>query len=225
MTDIKKFEGIHTGADIYVIGSGKSLDFIDPVFFENKITVGINQIYKKIRTDYIVRKDGGFIDDTVKRMDDKQVLFVSKGKYGRNNTANINHIQKKFPKNANIVVFDHETNKHSITDLPGANKLVVSHSTITTGIHLAAHMGAKNIILIGHDCGLLDGESNFAGYHTANSVKLEWKNGFADYNRWLPKIEDATIALKGLLKKKYGANVYSLNPFINFGLEGHKYSK
>jgi hypothetical protein len=44
-------------------------------------------------------------------------------------------------------------------------------------MHLAAYMGAKNIILIGHDCGTLNGEPNFKDYHTDKTYKIVWKNG------------------------------------------------
>ena len=60
------------------------------------------------------------------------------------------------------------------------NKLIVSGSTITTAIHLAAHMGAKYIILLGHDCGTLDGENNFlkkckkSGVNGLIVVDLPW---------------------------------------------------
>jgi len=86
--------------------------------------------------------------------------------------------------------------------LPKPNKLVVSYSTITTGIHLAAYMGAKNIILIGHDCGTIDGECNFKDYHTAQTYKIVWRNGKQDYVNWLSKIENQTIKLKSLLKER-----------------------
>ena len=41
------FKNKHKDSDIYIIASGKSLDFIEPNFFNNKITIGINQVYKK----------------------------------------------------------------------------------------------------------------------------------------------------------------------------------
>lgn len=145
--------------------------------------------------------------------------------YGEINLNNIKYIFKNYKKNDNIVVFNHIKNKHKINKLPDDNKLVIGSSTIATGIHLGAYMGAKNIILIGHDCGTLDGEPNFNGYHTDSTYKIAHKNGKTDYIKWLKKIEEQTITLKKLLKKKYGCNIYSLNPFINFGLEGHVYSK
>jgi hypothetical protein len=82
-------------------------------------------------------------------------------------------------------------------------------------------MGAKNIILIGHDCGIIDGEPNFKGYHTDSTYKIVWRNGKQDYINWLSNIEQQTITLKQLLAKQYNANVVSMNPFINFWLEGH----
>ena len=33
-------------------------------------------------------------------------------------------------------------------------------------------MGAKNIIIVGHDCGLLNGYSNFKWYHTEETIKI-----------------------------------------------------
>ena len=129
---------------------------------------------------------------------------------------------------ANVVVFEHDENQwHKNIDLvlPSADhKLVVSYSTITTAIHLAAYMGAKNILIVGHDCGTLDGECNFEGYHTDATYKIAWPSGKSGYKNWLPKIEGDTIRLKKLLYAKYGCCVYSINPFINFGLEGHKYT-
>ena len=50
MKHLKQFKNIHVGKDIYVIASGKSVDYIDETFFNNKITIGMNQVFKKIAT-------------------------------------------------------------------------------------------------------------------------------------------------------------------------------
>ena len=75
----------------------------------------------------------------------------------------------------------------------GTNVKIVSFSTIVSGIHLAAYMGAKNIILVGHDCGTIDGIPNVEGYHNDSSYKIVWKKGKEDYIKWLPKIENDTV--------------------------------
>jgi hypothetical protein len=84
-------------------------------------------------------------------------------------------------------------------------------------MHIAAYMGAKHIMLCGHDCGTLDQRVTYAGYY-ADEIDA------ASYTDWLNEIEPQTIALKARLREVYGCGTYSLNPFVNLGLEGHVYS-
>lgn len=223
MKKLEEFKNIHEGKDIYVIGSGYSCEFIDADFFNDKITIGINQVYKKFKPTYIVRKEHKDLTRVLNEYTDG-FWFVSLFNCGVHSFPKLN--VSNYESNDKICIFNHNNNLNpsaEIKDLP-PNGLVASYSTITTGIHLAAHMGAKNIILVGHDCGTLDNNCNFTGYHNKDSLFI-WKNGEDDYKKWLPKIESQTISLKKILKAKYNINVYSLNPFINFGLEGHIYKK
>ena len=103
----------------------------------------------------------------------------------------------------NLVVYKHN-NVYELLN----NRLVVSYSTITTAIHLVALMGAFNIILVGHDCGILDNKCNTLNYHTKKTYKICWENGEDDYKNCLPKIENYTTKLKNILKKIYDCNTY-----------------
>lgn len=53
-------------------------------------------------------------------------------------------------------------------------------------------------------------------------IKLCWNNQ-KEYNNWLKLIENQTIHVKKILNE-LNINICSLNPFINFNLEGHKKS-
>lgn len=224
MKELSDFKNIHKGKDIYVLASGKSMDFIDKSFFDNKIIIGINQAFKKTNCTYLLRKEYEMLDSIIKN-NSETIHFISKGAGGAKNTKNLDYIKKHFNLN-NIICYDHNANNcKNIPSIIKENELIVSYSTITTGIHLAAYMGAKNIIICGHDCGCINGEPNFKGYHTDQTYKIIWKNGKNDYKLWLKKIEKDTINLKKLLMKTYNCNICSLNPFINFGLEGNKYTR
>lgn len=215
---LDEYKNKHLNSDIYILASGKSLDYIDNSFFKNKITIGVNQVCNKYISTYLVRKEHILLDSI---LNINTIHFVSRGNCGGNDFLNEKYIVDKYQDNKNIILYNHDANTCKIENLPSDDdKLIVSWSTITTAIHLAAHMGSKNIILIGHDCGFLDGESNFINYYDEKYIP---DKNF--YNDWLPKIESQTIKLKLLLKEKYGCNIYSLNPFINFNLEGHIYSK
>jgi hypothetical protein len=226
MNQLDKYKNIHKDSDIYILASGKSVDFIDNSFFHKKIIIGTNQVYKKQKCNYLVRKEPNLIENIINE-NKSTIHFISRGACGGFNDKNLNIVNKlndEYKKK--IVIYNHQANtRRPITKLPPDKELVVSYSTITTAIHLAAYMGAKNIILLGHDCGTVNGEPNFNGYHTDSTYKIAHSRGKKEYIEWLSKIENQTIDVKKLLKKKYGCNVYSLNPFINFGLEGNIYKK
>ncbi len=218
------YKDIHKDKDIYIIGSGSSCNFIDKSFFENKISIGINQVYKKYKTTYLVRKEFSLLKESLDNKDMDTVIFISKGNWGGNNEKNKQYINKNHSDNKNIIAYNHNKNQHrinkNILNNLNDNQLLVSHSTITTGIYLAAYMGAKNIILVGHDCGTIDGLSNFKGYHTSKTMS---QDNSKQYKNWLNVIEQDTVVLKQYLKNKYNCNVHSLNPFVSLKLEGHKF--
>lgn len=214
MENISSFKNTHKGEDIYVIGSGPSCDFIDPSFLDGKISVGTNQTYRKFTTDYIVRKEHSLLQETLNETISKVV--VAKRNCGSGAHINTN---KEIDR---LWYFDHLTNvsKINLSAFDMENHLVVSDSTITSSIHFAYHLGAKNIILMGVDHGILDGQHTFKGYYK-NINETPWSN-WDQYKEWLNKLERDTVVLKEKLKS-LGVNVYSINPFINFKLEGHVY--
>lgn len=213
MKSIGELKDIYSGYDIYVVASGASAGFIDPSFFNNKLAIGVNEVWKRFANmDYVVRKES-------RRMD--EAISASR-QFGFKTIASAHNCGTlKYAKNEGAdYVFEHLDNALEIIDLSviGTDKIVVSYSTITSAIHVAAYMGAANIILVGHDCGTLDGKTNIAGY--AESIA-----GARFYREFLTVIEPQTLALRAKLKEVYGCNLYSLNPFVNFGLEGHEYER
>lgn len=216
VTQFNTLKNVHTNSDIYVIASGKSLDFIQTSFFDGKITIGVNQIYKKLRTNYLVYKDPKLLNIAVKS---GAKVLISKHRYG-NTRLPLNVIPNVA---SSIYVYPHNCNTDVgiIDESDWRNKLIVSKSTITTAMHAAAYMGARNIMIVGHDCGLIDDCANFDKYYETIS-DTPWKK-WDEYSKWLLTIEKQTIVTKKLLTQKYGCNIVSINPFVNYNLEGHKY--
>ena len=48
---------------------------------------------------------------------------------------------------------------------------------------------------------------------------------WVDADKFMGELEVQTQAVRAFLKQKYDCNIHSLNPFLNFGLEGHIYEK
>jgi hypothetical protein len=92
-------------------------------------------------------------------------------------------------------------------------------------------MGASRIILVGHDLDMLDGESNYADYHSAETLAMAHGNWplplqKAKYSHWLRGgggIEQDSLTLRAFLQERYPSiHIYSLSPFIGLQLEGHR---
>lgn len=208
---IQEFKDIHKGQDIYVLGAGASMDYIEPSFFENKITIGINYLWKKFKCNYYVFKDGYSFSDGNPIIDkiieeghsiypNSKIIF-SEFVYG----GNAGDTRKnECHTDLDYYIFQHDTNICKVPDkIPEGDKIIVGISTITSGIHLAYYMGAKNIILCGHDCCELNGKYYFDGYPIGGCKLNE------DNDNLLKLYKEDTLKLKELL----GINIYKLESF------------
>ena len=143
---------IHTQEDIHIICAGPSSKYIEPSFYENKIVIGINNVYKRFPCNYIVAKDLREVprfNRLVEELKQTNIKLV----FPEYHTGHYND-PKNTPDMENAYMFEHLDNKSATLDeevlsVIGTDKLVVTRSTITSGINLAAYMGAKNIILLG----------------------------------------------------------------------------
>jgi hypothetical protein len=201
-----------------VLGSGATLNFIDPKFFYKKITVCVNdvgEIYLPT-TQYVVTKYHPEAISYAQQMPDVNIV-VSRGSLGGPHYSAL-------PALKNLYTFNHNINKGpstiTVTDWPPeGDSLYVSWSSITSAMHFAAYLGAKNIIMVAHDCGELDDKGWVSGYPVEN-----WnKDKIEEAKERNKQFEIQSIAVKTKLKELYGCNVYSLNPFINYNLEGVKF--
>lgn len=212
---LKELRGSEHG-DIWVVASGASMDYVDPSFFKDKTVVGVNDVYKKFPCQYLVRKDIGDINlasGSIEYCDRTGAKLIVSEYEGGRLTAKKNELDTDY------YYFPHLNNQSALIDtsVVGTDTIVVSRSTITSAIHIAYYLGAENIIICGHDCGSLDGVSVMSGYKDPQVFGLEFDEWFKG---WVKTIEQQTLALKQVIP----VPIYSLNPFINFGLEGHTYA-
>lgn len=70
-----ELKGIYAGGDVYVLGSGSSMGFIDRSFFGGKIVIGANSVWKFFPVSYAVFKHRQFIEEAINA---SQIVVVSK---------------------------------------------------------------------------------------------------------------------------------------------------
>lgn len=199
----------HRGADVYVLGSAASMAHFDPEFFRGRLVIGCNWVFRDFPCTYAVWKEAPA--DAIRQ---HPGTIVAKHPHGNTGWAATDY-------GANVPdhwVFPHRMNGHTHVDwsVLGTDEIVVSYSTITSAMHIAAYLGAANIFLAGVDGGKLDGRMQYEGYPGA-------EEHHAWYSGWVREILPQTLTLRDKLREVYGCRVYLLSPFLNFQLEGHKF--
>lgn len=205
---LSELAGKHEGQTIYVLASGKSVEFYDPEFFAEKILVGTNQGWSNWlpRVDYMVTKYAEHARAWCKS-ERVGLLLVSRGHTGQ--------FDEVIPDSDDWVVFEHAPNKVSAftaKDFPDEG-LVVSYSTITSSMHLAALMGARHIVTVGADCGWFDDEAMVRNHPDS-----------LDNPDFAPNFELQNRIVANELRSRFGCSVSSMLPFVTPNMEGHKFT-
>ena len=216
---IQELKDIHKGEDIWVIGAGSSMNFVDSSFFENKISISVNQMYEKFPCEYVVGRDLQVKErweDTIEDLRNHPTI-----KFLDSSLHQGHGVRNDVPLSDNFYSFESGIND-DIRGLEciGTDRMVCMRTTLNTCMNLAAHMGAKNIMICGKDEGKIDGRLYVDGYVISNWKDSENWNGI---EHWLYLTSKNTRMIRDRIKEVYGCNIHSLNPFINFKLEGHKY--
>lgn len=216
MNRLETLKDKHAGSTIWVFGSGASVGYLSPRFFDDKLCIATNLIadYFDLKSYYLfthyhynvlenLEKPGMLAavthDVCSSRWHPERAKLPSEGCVKDDGHVIYNYLTDRVPKGG---AFD--PYKHAKKD-----EIVFGSSSIHGSMHLAAFMGASNIVLVGADCGSIDGQHRIDKYPVGHQP---WDT----YNQHL-------MLMKSWLKDNFSVEVYSLNPFVNFNLEGHKF--
>ncbi len=213
-TNIRALKDIHAGETVYVVGSGASLDYIDPTFFHDKVIVTINEAFERFQSPRAF---------ALMHHHASAQKAINAGR--RLVTTETDCGFSTWPRTRLTGdYFTYRTAENTLSMAPTINlgalerqaddELVISPCTAAEGVHFAAHLGARHIVLCGIDGGALDGRWNISGYN----------HGAGTNPQHVRLTEPLLLAVVDILRAR-GVSVMSLNPFINFGLEGHVYQR
>src|SRR5262249_21256659 len=160
---------------------------------------GVNWVHRRFRCNYIVLRNVTLAREAY---ESGSSLILSEQFMGRQDAApNLVPFMAWFFPHLN-------RNLHAPLDLSviGTERIAVGVSIIVSALHVSAYLGARNIIVCGHDCGSLDGEIAFKGYYDQiDNIITKW--------RLLKRMEEQTVAVREKLFEVFGCRMYSLNPF------------
>lgn len=197
---INELYGKHTG-DIYILGSGPSLAYMDKSFFDGKTVIGLNLVYKDWRCDYTLTHHHNVVQEAIN--EGANVITSEIG------TCHPNNPPHNFE--GEYYIYTHTLQGYSDVDLTKfPEKIGAAGTPVVAALQVACLMGAKNIILVGVDGGQIDGQYNYKNY------TIPTANGHAG------RVENVIRKTANMIRER-GVNVHSINPFLNLTLEGHKF--
>ena len=215
---VSELYNLHSGEDIYVIGTGASLRTFPLSLLHNKITIGLNMTWKTIATQYsiTIHPDLSVPEFLPGEPPHPEMTWITK--YSKARTL-ITPEQLQYAE-ANFYFFEMDGRPNTQppdkpTDAgrmlewvrqPTENKLYLWTSIAQAGVNLAANMGAKNIILVGCDnCALL-------GNNHAHKQHTRWRNATPDarYREYYEGLAE----MRPVLRDR-GVNLVSMTPFLS----------
>lgn len=204
----------------YVLGSGPTAGLIHPSFYEGQNVVATNLVGERLG---LYERGGCAKLLTHSHYHEDTYLLAGKypnymfwtpngdrgfeGKPGRTDLGNVFHYPHK------VTSYDFNVDE-AWPDNPTG--LVVGSTSVHGSIHLACKFGATHIILVGVDCGMLDGQVNQQGYLSGNLDA-------GDPMPWLARWELHLRQVTNRISQEYDVRIHSLNPFLNLNLEGHQW--
>jgi hypothetical protein len=216
---ILHLRNIYAGQEVYVFASGSSLNYIPPSYFDNKICIATNRVgFVYGLKNYWTATHHYEVEQYYRKYGCKSIIIAPDKDINNLNMEPVpdSHATLRFPS-AKQHYAEFSVSKHfPETD----DRLVIGSSSFHTSLHLAQYMGASTIIIVGLDQGTLDGETNVRGYEDFPHMEGN-PSGKSHHSFSVWEIHTRDMVNK---MRELGCNVFSLNPFMNWNLEGHKFS-
>jgi len=194
----------HKGEDIYIVGTGPSMQFFpSEQFFDGRLTIGLNQAYRLAPMTYSITVHPELVLEYNRIPDDKKhathwCIKAWKGPMHLSPRHPVHHVfQAGDPRHGHNPEFIKNRVKNILYQGRGVQQ---------TAMNLACHMGAKTIILVGVDMCSLGDAHHGVDQHT-RFCGLSPDDVYKEYR-------DFTDHARGLIWEHHGIPVLSLTPFI-----------
>lgn len=215
-----QFAGMHRGEDVWVVGSGRTLDFVDPSLFRGKVVIGVNGALHERggRATYWVSNHHHVAVGLARAFPSSIAVTPT------DEPVPPEHRRPVDLDVPNIVtapvIAQHYARFDPYAHWPDDRwRLPVGPSSATLALGWAQYVGARTIILVGLDCGRIDGLGNSVDHRPHTVPAGEWE-AHQHHGLW-----ERVLVRTAQFLRESGVHVYSLNPWATLGLEGHEYTR
>lgn len=215
--DWRDYRGCWFGETVWVLGSGATARYVSPRFFDDKPVVAVNYAGTNMDLDYFFtvtnhHDDAALIasqrpDLTVVTSEREQMPpgWMTETPLPQPNVVKVPTIDQPYA--------DYRAEIHWPDD---PDLFTLGPTSAHLAINWATYLGAAHVVLVGVDCGEIDGEHHLPDY----IGNLNGEAPHLHYPLWESTLRDIASHLR-----KGGISVHSLNPWCSLALEGHRFSQ
>lgn len=212
----QQFRGQWAGQTVWVLGSGATVNYLPPGFLDGRNVVAVNYSGLKANVKQFVTVSNHH-DDAQAVAEARPNLLVVTTEVEQVPEQDRSGVPATAPNILRVPSIEQpfagfSTEHHWPTD---PELFTVGPTSAHLALRWAWYVGAAHIVLVGIDCGYLDGTSRVDGYPA---------NPDGSPGVTLPGLWESTLRdIAGRLRDD-GVGVVSLNPFVSLALEGHVFS-
>jgi len=119
----------------------------------------------------------------------------------------------------NVYVFTNNEDVHDFTNVSKASDEVYAGRGIqATAMSIAAHMGFKQLYLVGCDMTSLDGHHHAQVHHHVRMHGLEEEEIYREYY-------ECSFRVREIIRKEFRVQAYTITPFLGIGREQEDYKR
>jgi len=181
-------------------------------FFSDKLTIGLNQAFKFICCTYNLTIHPELIPEEA--VNDGRQLWITKRKGEKGSWSSVLEFDDPrlyvFENNSRVLDFEYCRNRLR-------DKLYTGRGIQATGITLAAHMGARTVVLVGCDMTSLGGDHHCQEQH----VRFHGLQPTDVYDEYY----ECTAIVRNIVRLQYNCDVITLSPFLGENRAGEDYRR
>lgn len=210
------YAGTLAGQTVWVVTGGATSRFLAPGFLDGKPTVAVNYAAHSLGlTDFHAVTNHW--DDAAKIAADFPAAVVI--------TSEVEQMPDGWQSGltasdlpANVLRVPTVTQRYGdynpASDWPSDGRFTIGPTSLHLAMHWAVFLGAAHLVLVGADCGEIDGHHHVEGY----IGNLNGEPVHVPYGLWASTLRAIAVKLRA-----DGIGVHSLNPWVTPALEGHRY--
>lgn len=212
----RDYAGIWKGQTVWVVAGGATSRYVAPGFFDGKPVVAVNYAAEALGLTRFHTVTNHWNDAARIATDYPGCPVITSEREQMPEEWQSGLCAEELPETVlRVPTVDQPYGFYDVAQhWPSDGRFTLGPTSLHLAMHWAVHLGAAHLVIVGADCGAIDGDHHVPGY----VGNLNGEPTHLHFGLWRRTLEQIAAKLRA-----DGIGVHSLNPWVTPALEGHRY--